>query len=170
MVCSFWIFCPKFLGISCLFHTCYMTCPSYPPRLYHPTNLLWREQTMKLLSLSNFLQPPNTSSLLGQNIQCPVFTPNLCSSIIWETKYFTPIKQQAKLFVHFNRYMGQDFSLLHRVQTSSGVHPASYPMGTGSSFPGGKAARTWGWPLISIQCWGQEWWSYTSTPPYVFTA
>jgi hypothetical protein len=29
----------------------------------------------------------------------------------------------------------------HSVQTGSGAHPASYPMGTrGSSFPGGKAA------------------------------
>jgi hypothetical protein len=24
-----------------------------------------------------------------------------------------------------------------------GVHPTSYPMGTGGSFPGGKAARAW---------------------------
>jgi hypothetical protein len=29
---------------------------------------------------------------------------------------------------------------LHRVQNGSGAHPASYPMGTGGSFPGGKAA------------------------------
>jgi hypothetical protein len=28
----------------------------------------------------------------------------------------------------------------HRVQNGSGAHPASYPMGTGGSFPGGKAA------------------------------
>jgi hypothetical protein len=28
----------------------------------------------------------------------------------------------------------------HVVQTGSGVHPTSYPMGTGDSFPGGKAA------------------------------
>jgi hypothetical protein len=34
----------------------------------------------------------------------------------------------------------QEFSLLHSVQTGSGAHPASYTMGTGSSFPGGKAA------------------------------
>jgi hypothetical protein len=33
-----------------------------------------------------------------------------------------------------------NFSLGHRVQTGSGAHPASYPMGTGGSFPGGKAA------------------------------
>jgi hypothetical protein len=32
------------------------------------------------------------------------------------------------------------FFLLHRVQTDSGVHPASYTMGTEGSFPGGKAA------------------------------
>jgi hypothetical protein len=35
---------------------------------------------------------------------------------------------------------GQEFSLLHVVQTGSGVHPTSCPMGTGGSFPGGKAA------------------------------
>jgi hypothetical protein len=33
----------------------------------------------------------------------------------------------------------QDFSLLHRVQAGSGAHSASYPMGTGGSFPGDKA-------------------------------
>jgi hypothetical protein len=33
-----------------------------------------------------------------------------------------------------------NFSLHHRVQNGSGVHSASYPMGTRGSFPGGKAA------------------------------
>jgi hypothetical protein len=33
-----------------------------------------------------------------------------------------------------------NLSLHHRVQTGSGAHPASYPMGTRGSFPGGKAA------------------------------
>jgi hypothetical protein len=32
------------------------------------------------------------------------------------------------------------FSVLHNVQTGSGAHPASYPMGTCGSFSGGKAA------------------------------
>jgi hypothetical protein len=32
------------------------------------------------------------------------------------------------------------FSPLRVVQTSSGAHPASYPMGNGGCFPGGKAA------------------------------
>jgi hypothetical protein len=38
----------------------------------------------------------------------------------------------------------------HRVQTGSGAHSASYPMGTRGSFPGGKAAGSWSWPLTSI--------------------
>jgi hypothetical protein len=33
-----------------------------------------------------------------------------------------------------------NFSLLHRVQAGSEAHPASYPVGTGDSFPGDKAA------------------------------
>jgi hypothetical protein len=35
-----------------------------------------------------------------------------------------------------------NFSLHHRVQNGSRTHPASYPMGTRVSFPGGKAAGT----------------------------
>jgi hypothetical protein len=33
-----------------------------------------------------------------------------------------------------------NFSLHHGVQNGSGTHPVSYPMSTGGSFPGGKAA------------------------------
>jgi hypothetical protein len=43
-----------------------------------------------------------------------------------------------------------NFSLHHRVQTGSGAHPAPYPVGTRSSFPGDKAAGAWNWPLTSI--------------------
>jgi hypothetical protein len=32
----------------------------------------------------------------------------------------------------------ETFCLRHRVQTDCGAHPASYPMGTGGSLPGGK--------------------------------
>jgi hypothetical protein len=40
----------------------------------------------------------------------------------------------------FESRYNQEFSLLHVVHTGSGAHPASYPMGTGDSFLGGKAA------------------------------
>jgi hypothetical protein len=49
-----------------------------------------------------------------------------------------------------------NFSLHHRVQTGSGTHPASYPMGTRGSFLGNKAAGALSWPLASIQCQGQR--------------
>jgi hypothetical protein len=35
----------------------------------------------------------------------------------------------------------RDVSLLHSIQTGSGFHPASYPVGTGGSFPGVKRPR-----------------------------
>jgi hypothetical protein len=40
----------------------------------------------------------------------------------------------------FESRQGQNFSLLHIVQTGSGVHPTSYKMSTGGFFPGGKVA------------------------------
>jgi hypothetical protein len=48
--------------------------------------------------------------------------------------------------------VGIDFSLLHRVQTTSGAHPASYPTVTGDSASEGKAAGAWHRPLTSIYC------------------
>jgi hypothetical protein len=49
-----------------------------------------------------------------------------------------------------------NFSLHHRVRNDSGAHPASYLMGIRVSFPGGKAAGAWSWPLISIWCRDQR--------------
>jgi hypothetical protein len=49
----------------------------------------------------------------------------------------------------FESRWGQEFSLLHVVQTGSGAHPVSYPMGPGGYFPGGKATRVWSWTLTS---------------------
>jgi hypothetical protein len=54
---------------------------------------------------------------------------------------------------------------LHRVQNGSGAHPASYPMGTRGSFPGGKAAGAWSLPLTSIWCRGEECVELYLTPP-----
>jgi hypothetical protein len=44
----------------------------------------------------------------------------------------------------------ESFSLHHRVQNCSGTHLSSYPMGTRGSFPGGKEAGAWIWPLTFI--------------------
>jgi hypothetical protein len=45
---------------------------------------------------------------------------------------------------------GSIFLSYNRVQTGSGAHPASYPMGTWGSFPGGKTAGAWSCPLTPI--------------------
>jgi hypothetical protein len=46
-----------------------------------------------------------------------------------------------------------DFSLLQHIQIGSAVHPASYSMGTKSSFTSRKAAAVWGRTLDTIWCW-----------------
>jgi hypothetical protein len=57
--------------------------------------------------------------------------------------------------VRFSAGAGK-FSLHHSVQNGSGAHPASYPMDARDSFPWGKAAGAWSWPLTSIWCRGQR--------------
>jgi hypothetical protein len=64
--------------------------------------------------------------------------------------------------------MGQEFSLLHVIQIGSGAHPASYPMGIGSSFPGGKAARREADHSLAKNAWVKKTQFYTYTPPYNF--
>jgi hypothetical protein len=41
----------------------------------------------------------------------------------------------------FEFQQGQECSLLHVIQTGYGAHPATYPMGIGGAFPGGKPAE-----------------------------
>jgi len=50
--------------------------------------------------------------------------------------------KQEKLPVFRSRYEQKYIKKIeyYRVQTGSGAHPASYPMGTGGSFLGGKVA------------------------------
>lgn len=59
-----------------------------------------------------------------------------------------------------------DFSLLQSDQTASGVHPVSYPMGTGDIFPGiiRRPRREADYLLLYIAGL-QDAWSSTSTPP-----
>jgi hypothetical protein len=60
--------------------------------------------------------------------------------------------------------------LLHIVQTGSGVHPVSYKMGTGSSFPGVKRQGREADHSPPTSAEVKKMWIYTSTPPYVFMA
>jgi hypothetical protein len=60
----------------------------------------------------------------------------------------------------------KNFSLLHMVQTGSGVHRTSYKMGTGGSKRQGREADHS--PPTSADV--KNMWIYTSTPPYAFMA
>jgi hypothetical protein len=62
-----------------------------------------------------------------------------------------------------------EFSLLHVVQTGSGVHPTSYPMGTGALSPGVKRpGRESDHSPTSAEV--KKMWLYTSTSPCAFMA
>jgi hypothetical protein len=68
-----------------------------------------------------------------------------------------------------SRYV-QEFSLLHVVQTGSGVHPTSYPMGTAGSFPEGKRPGLEADHSLPTSAGVKKMWIYSSTPPYTFMA
>jgi hypothetical protein len=61
-------------------------------------------------------------------------------------------------------------SLLHIVQTGSGVHPTSYKMGTGGSFQGVKRQEHEADHSSPTSAEVKKMWIYTPTPPYVFMA
>jgi hypothetical protein len=62
------------------------------------------------------------------------------------------------------------FSLHHRVQTGSGAHPASYPMGTGRSFSGVKQLGYEADHSPPSSAEVKNVWNDTSIPQYVFMA
>jgi hypothetical protein len=63
-----------------------------------------------------------------------------------------------------------NFSLQHRVQNGSGAHPASCPLGTRGSFPGGKAAGAWSWPHLHLVPRSRMRGAILPLPQYAFMA
>jgi hypothetical protein len=64
---------------------------------------------------------------------CGPFASEIKSEYKFHTKLFSVIVK-----LEFTNFIL--FPLLHIIQTGSGVHPSSYPVGTGVLSPGGKAA------------------------------
>jgi hypothetical protein len=60
-----------------------------------------------------------------------------------------------------------NFSHRRHVKVGTGTHPASYPMGTRGSLPGGKAAVKLTTNLLLVLR-SKNVWSYTSAPQYAF--
>jgi hypothetical protein len=63
-----------------------------------------------------------------------------------------------------------NFSIHHRVQTGSGVHPVSYPLGTWSLFHRAKAAEAWSSPLIHLVPRSRMLGAISPLPQYTFMA
>jgi hypothetical protein len=63
---------------------------------------------------------------------------------------------------------GQKCSFLRVIQTGSGVHPASYAMGTGALYRGGKRPGREAHHSLPTSAEVKKTWVYTSTSPYVF--
>jgi hypothetical protein len=59
---------------------------------------------------------------------------------------------------------------VHDVQTGSGVHPTSYPMDTGGSFPGLKQPGREADHSAPASAEVKKMWNYTYTPPYASMA
>jgi hypothetical protein len=68
----------------------------------------------------------------------------------------------------FESRLGQEFSLLHVVQTGSGVHPTSYTMGTGGYFPGVNRPGREPDHSPPTSAVVKKMWICTFIPPYVF--
>jgi len=160
--------------------------PSRPRWFYHPNKIWCSVHVMKLLIMQ--FSPASRHFLCLKSKYSPS-TLSLNILFGWETKFHTHTRQHIKLYssVCFNCsletgrhvvmcsysvYMNNDTycpSIRHSVQTGSGAHPVSYPMGTGGSFPGVRAAGAWSWNSSS-SAEVKNAWSYAYTSSYVFTA
>jgi hypothetical protein len=103
------------------------TCPAYLILLNSVIliiNMWWRVQIMKLLIIE--------------------FPPAIVQSVYRLTTGWTNGWSGFE-----SRRGAGNFCFRHRVQTGSGAHTVSYPMGTEGFFPGGKVAGAWSWPFTS---------------------
>jgi hypothetical protein len=147
-------------------HACHVFRPPHPPWFNHPSNIRWRIQAVKFVFLpfrsKYFLNTLFSKTLLYfQNYVAEQFTflsfpfhsffysPFLLSfflpSFILQSR-LSRLRAGRPGFISRQEHDG-NFSLR---QIVSGIHPASYPMGTGVSILGDKASGTWSWPLTCI--------------------
>jgi hypothetical protein len=87
---------------------------------------------------------PRSSLMLSSHILPSLSSGRFPRRIYTRTQYVYPV---CHVFLQFSPSHALYFTVLtaqiHRVQNGSVDHPASYPMGTRGSCPGGKAAEAW---------------------------
>jgi hypothetical protein len=84
----------------------------------------------------------------------PLLAVTSCTRLYWTCS--ENVTQMPRIAQSLKLLHGQHYSPLNSVQTGSGAHPASYPLGTRVSFTGSKAAGAWSWPLTSNQDGSKE--------------
>jgi hypothetical protein len=70
----------------------------------------------------------------------------------------------------FESRLGQEFYALHIVQTGSGVHPASYPMGPGALSPEVKQPESEADNSLPTSAVDNKTWIHSSPALYAFMA
>jgi hypothetical protein len=145
-----------------------------PLKLFN-RNENWSGWTILLRSMLRYLKiGPSVAEFLYRYVQTDRWTLRTYQAFLWVCKCSSSVGIVTCYgLVSRHSIPGRGKGLFCTPQRSDWLceaHPVSYPMGTGDSFPKGKAARTWSWRRSSLQCWGQEWRSSTSAPPCVFMA
>ena len=84
---------------SFLFHTCYLLRLPHSSWVYHPYNILWRVQIIKLLIISLFhsLLPRPSEAKILSSVRYSRTPPANVPPSTRQTKFHTHTKQQAKL-------------------------------------------------------------------------
>jgi len=82
----------------------------------------------------------------------PLNTFPTCFPTIHSNVILASTSKSSKWSLSF-KFSNQNFICISQ---PSGAHPSSYPVGTRISYPGGKAAGEWIWPLASVMCRDQE--------------
>jgi hypothetical protein len=126
--------------------------PPYPPWFNHPNNIRWRIQAVKFIIMQFSPWSIFLPSLF--KIYTYLYT-HIPDGLVMGRESAVGIATADGLDdrrSEFDSRRGWKFFSSPPRPDRLWAHPASYPMGTGGSFPGGKAARAWSWPLISIQC------------------
>jgi hypothetical protein len=124
----------------------------------------------------SFTPPQETKKKKKDCVQEIKFYPFLCHDIIdtipltVETCRDRAVNIATGYGFVFESRLGQEFSLLHVVQTVSGIYLASYPIGIGGSFPGKERSEREADHLPPTSAEVKKIWFYTSIPPYVFMA
>jgi hypothetical protein len=108
----------------------------------------WREKFPAPTGTRTPDHPARSPVITSFSKSCKVFFPQS------KRPRFITIRNNGNIFIYTVWKVNRTgFPRMH-LQHDSGAHPASYPMDTRGSFPGGKVAEAWSWTLTSIQCRG----------------